>query len=325
MDRDLLIQYVNILNRIESIPYDVRIGNNDLDSSLIHFVEEKAYDNPELSELLKEIKSLSPSERATYVNQYFNDQEANNNISNSSSEEDQIANTFGVDVKDIQHLFLENGHEIFVFYYSEWNRNVVLENSNEGQSLSEQMKSIQEENEKYQSEDEELNAKNIMSEEFVKGNMELEFYTKEELENHSSLIESLGEEDKEKLRYLLKNYSELNIQGINVTNMIYIDKDGEIHEATLDENKHVYITKPAGIDYSTEKEDVANSDELSAMLDDDSEELEEELEKREGLEKPKVYTKKDNPNNFGFTNNAVYLFLALLVVLMIVAIVILVF
>lgn len=325
MDRDILIQYVNILNKIESIPYDVRIGNNDLDSSLIHFVEEKAYDNQELSELLKEIKSLSPSERVAHVKQYFNEQDANKNISDSSSEEDQISNTFGVDVKDIQHLFLENGHEIFVFYYSEWNRNVVLENSKEGQSLSEQMKSIQEENEKYQSEDDELNAKNIMSEEFVKGNMELEFYTRDELENHSSLIESLGDEDKEKLRYLLKHYSELDIQGINITNMIYMDQDGEIHEATLDEEKHVYITKPAGTDYSTEEEEVSNSDELGAMLDDDSEELEEELEKREGLEKPKVYTKKDNPNNFGFTNNAVYLFLALLVVLIIVAIVILVF
>lgn len=322
MDRDLLIKYVSILNKIESIPYDVRMGNNDLDYSFIHFVEEKASQNQEFAGLITEIKALSPAERDSYVKQFFNEQESHEMLSNSSSEEDEIAKTFGVDAKDIQHLFLENGHEIFVFYYSEWGRNVVLENSKEGQSLSEQMKTIQDENEKYQSDDEVLNASNIMSEEFVNKNLELEFYSKAELENHLSLLDSLSEEDIKKIRYLLQHYSELNIQGINVENMIYIDSQGEIHEATIGKDQNIYVTKPAGIDYSTEENEISNSDELASMLDDDSEEYEEELEEKETktseFDKPKILVKTDYTDNSGFANNVFYLFVALFLVLFVI-------
>ena len=125
-----------------------------------------------------------------------------------------------------------------------------------------------------------------------------------------------------KLMLFDPKFKDLSLGAKMLYGLLLDRMNNSIKHGWIDENNHVYITKPAGTDYSTEEENVSNSDELGAMLDNDSEEKEEELEVEEGLEKPKVYVRKDDSNNFGFTNNAFYLFLALLVVLLIIVIII---
>lgn len=333
MNRELLMQYVDILNRMENVPYDVRMSRNDLDYSIIDYVEKKAADDLELQELIKEIKSLPSDERANFVKNYVENYEEKK-AENAKNEEEEISKVFGVDVKDIQHLFLANGSEIFYFYESRLGRNIVLENSKKGKSLTEQLKAIQEESEKYQTENDHDNAHEILTDEALKSNMELEFYSKSEVLDHKAELENLSAEDISKVKYLINHYDELNIKGINIQNMIYIDQSGDIFEITYVDNK-VNIAKPDSQDYSFEKTNIntdSNNSELDNMLNDneESDTLENESDKNEEneeneelkeeeKEKPKVYVKNDNAES-GFTNNALYFFIAGLILIIIIVI-----
>ncbi len=326
MDRDMLIQYVDILNKMEDLPYDVRMSHNDLDYSIIHFVEESALTDEELSNLIVLLKSLNSEERMSYIKDYLNQQEKE---SAENSEEQKISDLFGVNIRDIQHLFLENGNEIFAFYDSHSGNDIVLGNLKKGKSLMEQLESIQQENEKYRSEDEEENAHSILLDEATRNHLALPFYTREEISSHSEEIDNLTEKDKRKLKYMLAHYDELNIVGINISNMIYLDQKGEIHEAVLDAQNHVQIAKPASLNHynsQSESESVSvnqdsnENDELSEMMDDSYSLHESEYEKNQEKNtnekeknKVKVYVKKDNHSdeNYGFTNNAFYFFLIL--------------
>lgn len=333
MNRELLIQYIDILNKMENIPYDVNMSRNDLDYSIIQFVEQKASEDEDFSALLSKIKGMPSSDRIEFVNHYFNEREEQES-EKSQTDEEEIAKVFGVDVKDIHHLFLANGNEIFSFYSSKYNRNIILENLKQGKSLHEQLEEIQKNNEDYQSDDSVVNAQNIMNEEVGKNQAELAFYTIDELQNHKSEIDLLSKEDKEKLTYLIKHYDELNIVGINISNMIYIDDKGEIHEATLDQNHNIYISQPASVNTSSSNENVDSSGlnsssdvnqedknadtntELEDMFQEEEDINESKLEQYEKTDKPKVLIKKDSDDdNYGFVNNALYLFVLLLVVI----------
>lgn len=326
MNRELLIQYVDILNKMENIPYDVRMSRNDLDYSIIDFFEKKAANDPELYELLKQIKSLPIDERAAFVKEYL-ENKSEEKPEPVKSEEEEISKVFGVDVDDIQHLFLANGNEIFYFYESQFGRNVVLENSKKGRSLVEQLKDIQIENDKYQTEDAFDNAHNILADEALRSNMELNFYSKDEIINHEAEMRELSREDADKVKYLLKNYDEFNIKGINIENMIYIDQAGDIFEITYVDNK-INIAKPDSQDYSFDNTENDSADsELDDMFDDSEDtkdnDMEDEMtndEKQVNTQKPKVYVKSDMDS--GFTNNAFYFFMACLVIIIIVILIV---
>ena len=138
MNRELLVQYIEILNKMEDSPYDVRMSHSELDVSILEYIEEQATNDLELSTLLKELKSLPSSERMAHVNEYLKNKEENVRAS-ENNEEDQIAKIFGIDARDIQHLFLDSGSEIFCFYDSIMQRNIILENPKTGRSLLEQL------------------------------------------------------------------------------------------------------------------------------------------------------------------------------------------
>ncbi len=316
MDRDMLIQYVDIINKMESIPYDVRMSHNDLDYSIIHFIEEQASTDEELKAILMDLKSMSCEDRVAYVKDYLNHREA----SSEQSEEGEIAEIFGIDIQDIQHLFLENGSEIFAFYDSHSGQDVVLGNEKHGESLTEKLEAMQKENVKYQEEDEAENAHSMLIDEAKHHHLTIPFYNKQELYQHPQELNSLRADDKTKINYLLARYDELQIVGINIEHMIYMDSDGNIHEAVLTPERKVQIVKPASYNqYHSENEEkntdeVENSDELEGMLEDSySIEENESLDKKNhSSHKQKVLVKKDSSDDdYGFTDNAFYLFLIL--------------
>lgn len=332
MNRELLVQYIEILNKMEDSPYDVRMSHSELDVSILEYIEEQATNDLELSTLLKELKSLPSSERMAHVNEYLKNKEENVQAS-ENNEEDQIAKIFGIDVRDIQHLFLDSGSEIFCFYDSIMQRNIILENPKTGRSLLEQLEDIQEKNEKYQTENDSDNARDMMVEEVLQSNLELVFYSSEELNEHEEEIEKLNPDDRKKLKYLISHYDELMIKGINLENMIYLDQNGEIQEVTLSNSNEIVISSPTSIDNSNEKTTQAghsseNSD-LDSMFDDDNtmgEEIEEEIGHSVEFNKPKVLVKERiDDQNSGFTNNAFYLFLAFLIILIVIFVIIFVF
>ena len=172
-----------------------------------------------------------------------------------------------------------------------------------------------------------------MVEEVLQSNLELVFYSSEELNEHEEEIEKLNPDDRKKLKYLISHYDELMIKGINLENMIYLDQNGEIQEVTLSNSNEIVISSPTSIDNSNEKTTQAghsseNSD-LDSMFDDDNtmgEEIEGEIGHSVEFNKPKVLVKERiDDQNSGFTNNAFYLFLAFLIILIVIFVIIFVF
>lgn len=322
MNRDMLIQYVNILNKMEDTDYDIQMSRNGLDSFIIQYWKEKAANDEEIDALLTKLKSLEPSERMVFVKDYLNSREKEVPKEDDSLEE--IASVFGIDVRDIQHIFLANGGEVFSFYSHYLSRNVVLENPKAGRSLVEQLHSIQEENEQYQGDDSVENVHDILTDKALETDLELIFYSKEEVMNHMDAMGDLTADGKKQLEYLLQHYDEYMIQGINLENMIYVDQSGAIQETIIDDKNQVHVSTPVNTRYvnQTEEnvEDTSSYDEELQEMFHDDEEFEDE--KGDSLKKQKMYVKRDASfEQRGFTNNAFYFFLIFLAVLFVIAII----
>ena len=320
MEKELLIKYVEMINRFEKLSKEERsIYSNTEEEKVIAEVRNLIKTNPELSELLKKIHSVSASERNNVINEYYSKQEQEETP--KKSEEEEIAKTFGVSVDKIEHKFLSNGKEIFSFYDISLGRQVVLENNKKGKTLVEYLREIQEQNEKYQTENEETNSNNILNDQRIDENLELKMYTKEEILGLNINFNSSANEDIAKLKYLLQNYDRLRIKGIDLENLIYIDEDNKIHEAVINEKQEVTVASLEDANYAAEEYDGASSNEapeeednndLEAMIDDvETEEVDFELsgseyeenknEKEKG--KQKVLTKDDK---YGFINNVLF-------------------
>ena len=165
MEKEIFIKYIEMLHRFEKLSKEeLSIYPNSDEIKIMSEVRELVENNPELSDLLKKIHALPDSERMRTVVEYFANKEEKEE--EPKTEEEEISKTFGVDVNKIEHKFLSNGNEIFSFYDVELGRQVLLENNQKGKSLVECLQEIQEQNQKYQTEDAEENSNNILSRKF---------------------------------------------------------------------------------------------------------------------------------------------------------------
>lgn len=314
MNKERIIRYVEIVNQMErAIDKGENYKLSDDEKSFIREMQGEIANDEELRKQLEKIFALSPEERLEYINKNNDNDEK---IEETDSVEEAIAKTFDVDIGSINHHFLQNGKEIFSFYSNLLGRNIVLESESEGKSLVDVLKDLQEE----VSNDQENNkGEDILLDESKRKNIEVPMYTKDEILNNPIVFDSLDEDDEIKLNYLLDNYESLQIEGIDIVNMIFIDKSGKIKEATLTKDGNVMIAEPLSEASSSqvEQENVSEEhSELDSMLSEENEnkvmyedEKLEEMEKERG----KVYV-KNSPygNNDGFTNNIFYVFLAVL-------------
>ena len=228
MEKDVFVRYVEMLHRFEELSKDGKSINSDtIEASTILEIRQLVENNKKLMELLKRIHALPDNERMAAVEEYFSKQNKKEEEP-EKSEEEEIAKTFGVNVSEIDHKYLKNGHEIFSFYDSISGKQVILENNKKGKSLVECLQEIQEKNEKYQTDDEYDNSKSILKDKVNSESLELKMYTKEEILSIPGGLDSIRNEDAMILSYLLKNYDELGIKGINLDHLIYIDNDNKI-------------------------------------------------------------------------------------------------
>lgn len=330
MERETFIKYVEMLHRFERLSKEeLSIYSNTVETKVISDVRKLVENNPELMDLLKKIHSLPDGERMRVVVEYFSKKEEKDEP--AKNEEEEIAKTYGVDVGKIEHKFLSNGNEIFSFYDTKRGKQVVLENNQKGKSLVSYLKEIQEENEKYQSENAETNSNDILRDKSNEENIELQMLTKEEILARFDGFGNVAKEDASKLRYLLQNYERLKIKGINLENLIYIDEDNKIHEAVINEKQEVVIATPVDANYSEgeyEASDNANnnienentdSNELEDMIAEEENENDDVLKYTEGKieekEKPKVLKKDDK---YGFINNVLFVAIITAVILIVI-------
>ena len=278
INKETVKYYLEVLDKYRN--------TNDLvgesDKNLINQINSSAYDSKEFQELMNKLRHASPLDREKIINEYFD-----KNNEKDTNPEKEIANTFGVDISKIEHKILDSGIEIFSFYNPENGKQVILENKKDGVSLVEQLKQIQAENTKYQSNNNEKNTTSILNDQRIKENIELKLIPIEEINEYLGQVKNLTVEDYKKLVFIIKNADELHINYINVENLFGLSKDGKIYEARTNSNKELQIGEPNNAIYNESKIDVSdevNNNELDNAYEDNpniKEELPEELQ--EGL------------------------------------------
>lgn len=278
INKEIVKYYLEVLDKYRNT--NGLVGESD--KNLINQINSSAYDSKEFQELMNKLRHASPLDREKIINEYFD-----KNNEKDTNPEKEIANTFGVDISKIEHKILDSGIEIFSFYNPENGKQVILENKKDGVSLVEQLKQIQAENTKYQSNNNEKNTTSILNDQRIKENIELKLIPIEEINEYLGQVKNLTVEDYKKLVFIIKNADELHINYINVENLFGLSKDGKIYEARTNSNKELQIGEPNNAIYNESKIDVSdevNNNELDNAYEDNpniKEELPEELQ--EGL------------------------------------------
>lgn len=235
MSKEKISKYVELLNQYKS---DNSIIFNTEQMNLINEINKEAMQNKELYELIDKIKKSNFQEQINLINEFYSETELNNSLDEENIEQ-EIERTFGIDIENIHHHFLDNGNEIFYFYDIKLNRNVVLENKKDGKSLVEQLKEMQSQNELYQSENNVQNTNNML--EYMRQNdMEMKMIDINEVHNYTNQLNNLNEEQTKKLRTLIASAKDMNIKYINIENMLGIDENHRLLEVTHDKEKDIY-------------------------------------------------------------------------------------
>ena len=255
MNKDRVIQYINLRN-----DYEMKTSMNivriitDTDKQLINEINSYALQDKEFMNILNSMSNINPSERIKVIEEFFNKKEE---VKEASVEEKEISKTFGIDISNINHKFLNNGNEIFYFYDLKLGRDVVLQNNKNGKTLVEQLKEMQQENEMYQTQNNEANTNNMLEQQINNSDIELKMVTLNDIRNNPNITNSMNKDDLNKLNYLINNYNNLNIKVINLENMLYIDNNNSIREVIYNKEKNQYYTEePQSANYQEENQKI---------------------------------------------------------------------
>ena len=255
MNKDRVIQYINLRN-----DYEMKTSMNivriitDTDKQLINEINSYALQDKEFMNILNSMSNINPSERIKVIEEFFNKKEE---VKEASVEEKEISKTFGIDISNINHKFLNNGNEIFYFYDLKLGRDVVLQNNKNGKTLVEQLKEMQQENEMFQTQNNEANTNNMLEQQINNSDIELKMVTLNDIRNNPNITNSMNKDDLNKLNYLINNYNNLNIKVINLENMLYIDNNNSIREVIYNKEKNQYYTEePQSANYQEENQKI---------------------------------------------------------------------
>ena len=223
--------------------------------------------DPEFNEMVNKLKgSFSDETRMNMLNDYLNQKE----LKEAKSNEEVISKTFGVDINDIEHKYLNSGKEIFSFYDPKIGRKRLLENPSDG-TLVEFLKEEQNNNEDFQSNDYKANSTAILNEKLKEKNIELKMIYIGDLNDHQKEIDNLEEKKKKCLDEILKNKEKLGVVYVNLEDIVALDKDGKIIEGAYnDEKQKAEVQSPKGANYRAQEISNENSNVSSNENNGDS-------------------------------------------------------
>lgn len=206
--------------------------------------------DPEFNEMVNKLKgSFSDESRMNILNDYLDQKE----LKEAKTNEEVISKTFGLDINDIEHKYLNSGKEIFSFYDPKIGRKRLLENPSDG-TLVEFLKEEQNNNEDFQSNDYKANSTAILNEKLKEKNIELKMVYIGDLNDHQKEIDNLEEKKKKCLDEILKNKEKLGVVYVNLEDSVALDKDGKIIEGAFNEEKQkAEIQSPKGANYRTQE------------------------------------------------------------------------
>lgn len=211
----------------------------------------------EFNEMVNKLKgSFSDESRMNILNDYLNQKK----LKEAKSNEEVISKTFGVDINDIEHKYLNSGKEIFSFYDSKIGRKRLLENPSDG-TLVEFLKEEQNNNADFQSNDYKANSTAILNEKLKEKNIELKMIYIGDLNDHQKEIDNLEEKKKKCLDEILKNKEKLGVVYVNLEDIVALDKDGKIIEGAYnDEKQKAEVQSPKEANYKAQEISNENND-----------------------------------------------------------------
>ena len=212
--------------------------------------------DPEFNEMVNKLKgSFSDETRMNILNDYLDQKE----LKEAKTNEEVISKTFGVDINDIEHKYLNSGKEIFSFYDPKIGRKRLLENPSDG-TLVEFLKEEQNNNEDFQSNDYKANSTAILNEKLKEKNIELKMVYIGDLNDHQKEIDNLEEKKKKCLDEILKNKEKLGVVYVNLEDIVALDKDGKIIEGAFNEEKQkAEVQSPKEANYRAQEISNENS------------------------------------------------------------------
>lgn len=251
ISKEIVQIYLNFYNAYK---IDQNRKPTTLEQGAIDNLVEEAKKNQTLTQMLVELQNENDlKEQNRKIEEYFNQEKTD------EKEEEVIAKTFGIDISNIKHQFLQNGKELFVFYSDYLGRTVVLENSKDGTSLVQQLKQMQLENEEYQTENNSLNTEEMLNKKRMEKDAQLTFIPVKQIENNKDILEKLDEERLIQLSILLQNVVPLHLKAINLENMLAIDELKNIYEVYYNMEKNGYmVQKPNEASYHQETIEISN-------------------------------------------------------------------
>ena len=213
--------------------------------------------DPEFNDMVNKLKgSFSDESRMNILNDYLDQKE----IQEAKTNEEVISKTFGVDINDIEHKYLNSGKEIFSFYDPKIGRKRLLENPSDG-TLVEFLKEEQNNNEDFQSNDYKANSTAILNEKLKEKNIELKMVYIGDLNDHQKEIDNLEEKKKKCLDEILKNKEKLGVVYVNLEDIVALDKDGKIIEGAYnDEKQKAEVQSPKEANYKAQEISNENND-----------------------------------------------------------------
>lgn len=223
--------------------------------------------DPEFNEMVNKLKgSFSDESRMNILNDYLDQKE----LKEAKTNEEVISKTFGVDINDIEHKYLNSGKEIFSFYDPKIGRKRLLENPSDG-TLVEFLKEEQNNNEDFQSNDYKANSTAILNEKLKEKNIELKMIYIGDLNDHQKEIDNLEEKKKKCLDEILKNKEKLGVVYVNLEDIVALDKDGKIIEGAFNEEKQkAEVQSPKEANYRAQEISNENSNVSSNENNGDS-------------------------------------------------------
>lgn len=249
--KDMMLSYIRIVNEYMSNPSFVF---SEREKNIINSVNKIAKEDESVAVLLEELRVTN--DKNAVIEKYFSSSKEEEK--QEGNVEEMIAFTFGIDIRHIEHKYLNNGNEIFSFYDENVGRNVLLQNYKDGVSLVEQLKKIQAKNAIYQTSNDEKNATDILKDKMLKENCELSMVPVEEIPNKLKEIQGLSLEEFYQILFLYKNANLIGISYINFDNIIGMDKDGKVYEVYKDSSYEYQIGEPNSARYKEDKIDVSD-------------------------------------------------------------------
>lgn len=254
---DKLIEYITILSNYEHGNYKL----NDEEIKKLNLMNKSTDLNTQIE--VNKIRNMSFSERERYIESLKEKREKKEK--NSSSVEEEIAITFGVDISYIKVNTLKSGKTLYTFYDEKLCRNVVLQSDDKGE-LTRNLQEIRKES----SEEASVESVDILEDKRVKEGLEVEFVYLSDIGKHLFEIASFNEEKRRELRFLIDNATEFGIVAINLENVIGMDSSGKVFEVYFDKIQN--RPKINNIDNNTVEDDVNtknDKDTLSGYINED--------------------------------------------------------